>query len=162
MTLTPVSSVLVAAEGRTSALSEPLVPQETSCQLPGFISASQSETKDRLTERVNVQNVGVGRSHEKVLEEAGKHVPRVEVHERRDEVKTVGGDKGDNDNTVDRAEELLDVFGYAIGLGELVPPGLVGKSAVDEVERKDNDIKLNQRKHTDRHDVSPFGTIKCQ
>ena len=47
------------------------------------------------------QNIYVAREEEHILDKAREHVPRLEVHERADEVKAVGGSKRD-DNVTER------------------------------------------------------------
>ena len=78
----------------------------------------------RITKRVDVENIDVGRSQGEVLQERGEHVPRVEEQEGDHEVEDVGRDQGDDE----REEDLVleKVLKDEDAVGELVLDGFDG------------------------------------
>ena len=64
-----------------------------------------SVTDRQCTARYTGEGTLTARKPEHVLNERREHVPRLEVHERADEVKTVGGSKRD-DNVTERRVAL--------------------------------------------------------
>ena len=63
-----------------------------------------------VAESIDVKDVDIGRSQEKVLDEACEKVPRIEKQEGDDEPEDVGRQQGDDEVLEERVAEQVDDF----------------------------------------------------
>ena len=115
-----------------------------------------------VTEGVDVQNVDVGRREEKVLEEGGGHVPRIEKDDGNDEVENVSRchrhDQGEKElvcEKIGKGESFLFNLGlnglysdensgkHEVAVGILVSNQIVARRKLTKISRHEDCPKVN-------------------
>ena len=114
-----------------------------------------------VVERIHHQNVDVRAHKNQVLRERMEHVPRVEVQERSGKVEAVDRDERDKNQTSNSslaAEEAVEEL-FAGSKRDLVLDRLRAESAVDKVDREDQDVKLDGAEDDERGLVGLIGSF---
>ena len=110
-----------------------------------------------VAERVHHENVDKSRHDQQVRRERREHVPRVAVHERRDEVETKGGSKrDDNDTGACASEEGREKLANSLVSRKI--ESVSRERTDDQVHGLDEDVELNDGEENEGCEVRVFGS----
>ena len=104
-----------------------------------------------VAEGVDVENVDVRGHDQQILREGREHVPRIEVHERGDEVQTESGRESDDDRAGRGREQGLGEGGGGGGVEVLRLRAREGP--YDEIHRQHDDVELDEGKDDKGYEV---------